>query len=43
VIRHGSDFEERPCGSCVFVPLVGAGGFDERSSRRRPWFGRLRL
>ncbi|MGZ6314651.1 MAG: protein-L-isoaspartate(D-aspartate) O-methyltransferase [Candidatus Limnocylindrales bacterium] len=43
VIRHGSDFEERPCGSCVFVPLVGAGGFDERTSRRRPWFGRLRL
>jgi protein-L-isoaspartate(D-aspartate) O-methyltransferase len=43
VVRHGSDFKERPCGSCVFVPLVGAGGFDERAARRRPWFGRLRL
>ncbi len=43
VIRHGSDFEERVCGSCVFVPLVGADGFDEGATRRRPWFGRLRL
>jgi protein-L-isoaspartate(D-aspartate) O-methyltransferase len=43
VVRHGDDFEERPCGSCVFVPLVGAGGFDQRASRRRRWFGRLRL
>jgi protein-L-isoaspartate(D-aspartate) O-methyltransferase len=43
VVRHGEDFEEFPCGSCVFVPLVGAGGFDEDEARRRPWFGRLRL
>lgn len=41
VVRHGDDFEERPCGSCIFVPLVGAGGFDTDWPRRRPWFGRL--
>jgi protein-L-isoaspartate(D-aspartate) O-methyltransferase len=43
VIRHGDEFEERPCGPCVFVPLVGAGGFDTDEPRRRPWFGRLHL
>ena len=43
VVRHGDDFEESPGGACVFVPLVGAGGFGEREARRRPFFGRLRL
>jgi protein-L-isoaspartate(D-aspartate) O-methyltransferase len=43
VVRHGEDFEEFPAGACVFVPLVGAGGFGEREARRRPWLGRLRL
>jgi len=41
VVRHGDDFEERRCGSCVFVPLVGAGGFDADAPRWRPWLGRL--
>jgi protein-L-isoaspartate(D-aspartate) O-methyltransferase len=27
VTRHGDDWVERPDGVCVFVPLVGAGGF----------------
>ena len=27
VTRHGDDWTERPDGACVFVPLVGAGGF----------------
>jgi protein-L-isoaspartate(D-aspartate) O-methyltransferase len=43
VVRHGEDYEEFPSGACVFVPLVGAGGFGEREARRRPLFGRLRL
>jgi protein-L-isoaspartate(D-aspartate) O-methyltransferase len=43
VVRHGDDFEERPCGQCVFVPLVGGGGFGERAARRRPWSGRRLL
>ena len=28
VTRHGNDWSERPDGACVFVPLVGAGGWD---------------
>ncbi len=28
VTRHGSEWTERPDGACVFVPLVGAGGWD---------------
>jgi protein-L-isoaspartate(D-aspartate) O-methyltransferase len=27
VVRHGNDWHESPHGSCVFVPLVGPGGF----------------
>ncbi len=27
VIRHGNDWTQRSEGSCVFVPLVGAGGW----------------
>jgi protein-L-isoaspartate(D-aspartate) O-methyltransferase len=29
VVRHGNDWRETPHGACVFVPLVGPGGFDE--------------
>jgi protein-L-isoaspartate(D-aspartate) O-methyltransferase len=29
--------------TCIFVPLVGAGGFGEGQARRRPFFRRLRL
>jgi protein-L-isoaspartate(D-aspartate) O-methyltransferase len=27
VVRHGNDWHETPHGACVFVPLVGPGGF----------------
>ena len=27
VVRHGNDWHESPHGTCVFVPLVGPGGF----------------
>ena len=27
--RHGNDWEQRSEGDCVFVPLVGAGGWPE--------------
>ena len=27
VVRHGNDWRETPHGQCVFVPLVGPGGF----------------
>ena len=27
--RHGNDWEQRPEGDCVFVPLVGAGGWQK--------------
>jgi len=49
VVRRGDSFEERACGPCVFVPLIGEGGFAEpapgsesgsKSGRRRRWFGR---
>jgi protein-L-isoaspartate(D-aspartate) O-methyltransferase len=41
VTRTGEDFTERRCGACVFVPLVGAGGFPDRRAGGRSWFGRL--
>ena len=28
VTRHGDEWTERPEGACVFVPLIGAGGFE---------------
>ena len=28
VTRHGQEWSERPDGACVFVPLIGAGGFE---------------
>ena len=28
VTRHGQEWTERPDGACVFVPLIGAGGFE---------------
>jgi hypothetical protein len=28
VTRHGDEWQERPDGYCVFVPLIGPGGFD---------------
>jgi hypothetical protein len=28
VTRHGQDWTERPDAACIFVPLIGAGGFD---------------
>lgn len=28
VTRHGDDWTEQPDGACVFVPLIGAGGFE---------------
>lgn len=27
VVRHGNDWLESPHGACVFVPLIGAGGY----------------
>jgi protein-L-isoaspartate(D-aspartate) O-methyltransferase len=27
VTRHGDEWAERPDGACIFVPLIGAGGF----------------
>ena len=29
VVRHGNDWRETPHGSCVFVPLIGPGGFPD--------------
>jgi protein-L-isoaspartate(D-aspartate) O-methyltransferase len=29
VTRHGQDWTERPDGACIFVPLIGEGGFDD--------------
>lgn len=29
VVRHGNDWVETPHGACVFVPLIGPGGFPE--------------
>jgi protein-L-isoaspartate(D-aspartate) O-methyltransferase len=28
VTRHGDEWTERPDGACVFVPLIGEGGFE---------------
>jgi len=28
VTRHGNEWTERPAGACVFVPLIGEGGFE---------------
>ena len=28
VTRHGDEWVEQPDGACVFVPLIGAGGFE---------------
>jgi protein-L-isoaspartate(D-aspartate) O-methyltransferase len=28
VTRHGNEWTERPDGACVFVPLIGEGGFE---------------
>ncbi len=28
VTRHGQEWSEQPDGACVFVPLIGAGGFE---------------
>jgi protein-L-isoaspartate(D-aspartate) O-methyltransferase len=55
VVRRGDSFEERACGPCVFVPLIGEGGFAEPAPAREParesgpgksrrrWFGRSPL
>ncbi len=29
VTRHGDEWEERSDGACVFVPLIGEGGFEK--------------
>ena len=29
VTRHGNEWHERSDGYCIFVPLIGAGGFDQ--------------
>lgn len=29
VVRHGNDWRQTPHGACVFVPLIGLGGFPE--------------
>ena len=29
VTRHGNEWRERSDGYCIFVPLIGAGGFDQ--------------
>jgi protein-L-isoaspartate(D-aspartate) O-methyltransferase len=52
VVRHGNDFEATDTGSCVFVPLVGRGGFaggradgngDPEPVDRFRWFRRRNL
>jgi protein-L-isoaspartate(D-aspartate) O-methyltransferase len=44
VVRRGDQFEQWPCGQCVFVPLIGEGGFaDPEPGSGRRWFGRLLL
>ncbi len=30
VTRHGDDWLEEPDSACIFVPLIGAGGFDDQ-------------
>ncbi len=29
VVRDGNDWRETPHGACVFVPLIGRGGFPD--------------
>jgi protein-L-isoaspartate(D-aspartate) O-methyltransferase len=29
VTRHGQEWTERPDGACIFVPLIGEGGFED--------------
>jgi protein-L-isoaspartate(D-aspartate) O-methyltransferase len=36
VVRGPSGFAQYNCGPCVFVPLVGEGGFSEETPRRLP-------
>jgi hypothetical protein len=43
VIRHDATFEVHDCGSCVFVPLIGAGGYAEAHASRPRWPWRWRL
>ena len=44
VVRRGDQFEQWPCGQCIFVPLIGEGGFaDPEPGSGRRWFGRLLL
>ena len=41
VVRSGDEFRETGHGSCVFVPLIGPGGFPEGPIRpRRRFFNR---
>ena len=30
VTRHGDEWLEEPDSACIFVPLIGAGGFDDQ-------------
>ncbi len=39
VVRGPGGFAQYDCGPCVFVPLVGEGGFSEETPRK--WFGRI--
>ena len=39
VIRGPDGYTQYDCGPCVFVPLVGEGGFREEAPRR--WLGRI--
>jgi protein-L-isoaspartate(D-aspartate) O-methyltransferase len=39
VVRGPDGFAQYDCGPCVFVPLVGDGGFREEIPRR--WFGKI--
>ena len=40
LVRRGETFERYDCGACIFVPLVGEGGFSEKAAGRRRWPGR---
>ena len=37
VERHGYEWTEWTDGACVFVPLIGLGGFEARRATDRPW------
>jgi protein-L-isoaspartate(D-aspartate) O-methyltransferase len=30
VTRHGDEWLEEPDSACIFVPLIGAGGFEDQ-------------